>query len=219
MCRLTLVAVFVLSAAIGRSLSMSNSTHMTINPDITDAHVLRGWFDSLNAEPAYKSHSGGGALGGGSVVFKREEQRTLAEVKDSQMGMSDHTDYFSCRATIVHIRADNLFYPACPTERCNKKVVDSNEGWRCEKCDRSYKDPEYRYVLSMSVADYTGQVWLQGFNDVGLVVFEKTANELHEMKERDEAAYNAVLARANCNTFNFNCQAKQDTYNVRCPFG
>ncbi len=34
----------------------------------------------------------------------------------------------------------------------------------------------------MSVADYSGQAWLQGFNDVGNMVFGMTANELINFK-------------------------------------
>ena len=43
-------------------------------------------------------------------------------------------------------------------------------------------DTMYRYIMSMAVADHTGQAWLQGFNDVGVAVFGKTADELHEIK-------------------------------------
>lgn len=38
------------------------------------------------------------------------------------------------------------------------------------------------YIMSMSVADYSGQAWLQGFNDVGIAVFGMTADELHELQ-------------------------------------
>ena len=34
----------------------------------------------------------------------------------------------------------------------------------------------------MAVADWSGQAWLQGFNDAGLAVFEKTADEVMEIK-------------------------------------
>lgn len=203
----------------GRSLSMSNATHMSVNPDINEAHVLRGWFDSLNSPPAFKSHSGGSSSAGGFGDIRREAMKTLLEVRALQENVPDGGENFSCRGTILHIKADNLFYPACPT--CNKKVIEGSEGWRCEKCDRAYTEPEYRFMMSMSVADHTGQVWLNGFNDVGLVVFGKTASELHELKERDESAYTAAIARATCNTYNFNCRAKQDTYNEqsRVRFG
>jgi replication factor A1 len=39
-----------------------------------------------------------------------------------------------------------------------------------------------RYIMSMAVADWSGQAWLQGFNEAGLVVFEKTADEVHDIK-------------------------------------
>jgi replication factor A1 len=34
----------------------------------------------------------------------------------------------------------------------------------------------------MAVADWSGQAWLQGFNEAGLVVFGKTADEIHDIK-------------------------------------
>lgn len=41
-----------------------------------------------------------------------------------------------------------------------------------------------RYILSMAVADCSGQAWLQGFNDAGTMVFGVTADELMELKVR-----------------------------------
>lgn len=41
-----------------------------------------------------------------------------------------------------------------------------------------------RYIMSLAVADWSGQAWLQGFNDVGVAVFGMPANELVEIKVR-----------------------------------
>ncbi|KLO19144.1 replication factor-a protein [Schizopora paradoxa] len=196
----------------GRSLSMLGSSMMTSNPDIPEAHVLRGWYDATGSDQTFKSYSGS-ATSSGSGSFRREELRTLENVKESQLGMGDKQEYFSCRATILHVKHDNLSYPACQTENCNKKVVETHEGWRCEKCDRSFERPDYRFIVSMSVADYTSQAWLQGFNDVGTVVFGMTANELISFKENDESKYNAAIHKALAASYNFTCRAKQDTYN------
>jgi replication factor A1 len=86
------------------------------------------------------------------------------------------------------------------------------------------------------VADWSGQAWLQGFNDAGLAVFGMSANDLVQVKvcvcvdsvsvghpncftqERDEAEYNVLMHKANCTAFNFACRAKQDTYNVIVSF-
>lgn len=36
--------------------------------------------------------------------------------------------------------------------------------------------------MSLAVADYSGQAWLQGFNDVGVAIFGMSANELLEIR-------------------------------------
>jgi replication factor A1 len=199
----------------GRSLSMYSSSTMSINPEIDECFALRGWYDAIGAESSFQSHTNnfsGGA--GNSGAFERSQLRDLNEVKTSQVGLSDKgPENFSTRATIMHIKPETISYPACQTPSCNKKVTESGGSWRCEKCDQSFPKPQYRYLISMAVADWSGQAWLQGFNDAGLAVFGKTADELNEIKERDESEYNVIMHRANCNTFNFACRAKQDTYN------
>ncbi|OJA10202.1 hypothetical protein AZE42_05120 [Rhizopogon vesiculosus] len=196
----------------GRSLSMVSTSIMSIAPDIEEAHLLRGWYDGIGSGESFQSHSS--ALSGSSFGgFNRNEMRHLSDVKESQLGMSDKPEVFSCRATIAHIKSENISYPACPTQDCNKKVVDVGDGWKCEKCDKTFERPEYRYIMSMAVADWSAQAWLQGFNEAGLVVFGKTADEVHEIKENNEAEYNALMAQSTGVTFNFSCRAKQDTYN------
>lgn len=129
---------------------------------------------------------------------------TCRHVKDTNMGQSDSGDYFSCRGTVVNIKADSVMYAACPGDKCSKKVHEGAPGeWRCEKCDRSYSAPEYRsagaallswrpvltslssrYLLSMSVADWTDQLWLQVFNEIGVTLFGMTAKALHDLQVR-----------------------------------
>lgn len=167
----------------GRSLSMYSSSTMNINPEIDEAYALRGWYDAIGAESSFKSHTSAFAAGGNSAAFDRTQIRSLEEVKISGVGTSDKgPETFSARATIMHIKSDNLSYPACPTQGCNKKVTEMGGSWRCEKCDRSFEKPEYRYIISLAVADWSGQAWVQGFNEAGIVVFGKTADELNEIK-------------------------------------
>jgi replication factor A1 len=78
---------------------------------------------------------GGGA--GGAQAIRPDEIKTIGQVKDDNIGTSDKTEYFSTRATINFVKHETFSYPACPTEGCNKKVVEEGDGWRCEKCDRT----------------------------------------------------------------------------------
>lgn len=60
-------------------------------------------------------------------------------------------DYFSSVATVVYLRKENCMYQACPTQDCNKKVIDQQNGlYRCEKCDSEFPNFKYRMILSVS---------------------------------------------------------------------
>ncbi|KAF8623485.1 hypothetical protein AX15_006268 [Amanita polypyramis BW_CC] len=205
----------------GRSLSMFSSSTMYVNPDINDCFLLRGWYDSLAPGHSFASHSIPFSGAASTTGFNRSEMMSLQDVKKSQLGMNDKADFFSAKATIMHIKSDNIWYPGCPTPSCTKKVMEINGNWRCEKCDQSFPKPEYRYIISLAAADWSGQAWLQGFNDVGVAIFGMSADDLVQIKENDEAKYNAILHRANCQTYNFVCRAKQDNYNdqIRIRYG
>ncbi|KAK0441014.1 hypothetical protein EV421DRAFT_1813498 [Armillaria borealis] len=205
----------------GRSLSMVSSSMMSVNPDMDEAFALRGWYDNEGQTSTFQAHSRGGAAGASGGGFNRSQIRSLLEVKESEMGQSDKTEYFSTRATIMHIKSDNIAYPACQNESCNKKVVQNGDIWRCEKCEQNFDSPSYRYIISMAVADWSGQAWLNGFNEVGQMIFDMSADALMAKKNDDDAQFNAIMHRANGATYNFSCRAKQDSYNdtVRVRYG
>ncbi|RDX56449.1 replication factor-a protein [Lentinus brumalis] len=196
----------------GRSLSMMSSSSMHMNPDIPEAHALRGWFDAAGSDQTFQAHTST-FTGGGGITFDRAEVRNLNEVKTAEFGMSDKPEYFCAQATIMHIKNDTISYPACPSQGCNKKVVELGDSWRCEKCDKSYPKPQHRYMVSMAVSDYSGQAWFSGFNDVGETIFGMPADELVDIRERDDSQFNQVVERAIGTTYNFACRAKQDSYN------
>jgi replication factor A1 len=127
-------------------LSLLSSGSLVISPDVPEAHALKGWYMDGGSHMSFKSHTQAGLSSAPGGAVNRNEMRTINEIKDAQLGMSDKTDYFSMRATVMHIKTDNIVYPACPTPQCNKKVIESHDGWRCEKCDRSHEMPEYRSV-------------------------------------------------------------------------
>lgn len=51
----------------------------------------------------------------------------------------------------MYLRKENCLYQACPSQDCNKKVVDQQNGmFRCEKCDKEFPNFKYRLILSVS---------------------------------------------------------------------
>ncbi|OAX85193.1 hypothetical protein ACJ72_00422 [Emergomyces africanus] len=195
----------------GRSLSLLSSGSMNVDPDIEDAHKLKGWYDAQGRSETFATHdslSNAAGFGDRASSFK-----SIAQVHEGNLGMSEKPDYFSVKATVVYIKQDTMAYPACLTDKCNKKVLqDENGQWRCERCDQSFPHPEYRYILSVNVCDHTGSLWLSCFDEVGKALLGTSANELMELKENDERAYEELVQKSNCRPWNFNCRAKMDNF-------
>lgn len=199
----------------GRSLSLLSSGTMNVDPDIDEAHKLKGWYDGSGRNEQFQSHintmSTVTTAGNG---LERNAYKTIAQVRDENLGMGENTDWFTVKATIIYVKQDNIAYPACLTEGCNKKTVEFDPGqWRCEKCQKTWDRPEYRYILQINVADFTGQMWLSCFNDVGVQIMGMPANDLMAMRdEGDERRVTEAFSDANCKTFVFKCKAKMDTF-------
>ncbi|KAK5114489.1 hypothetical protein LTR62_002424 [Meristemomyces frigidus] len=198
----------------GRSLSLLSSGTMNVDPDIDEAHMLKGWYVGGGRNDQFQSHANTMSTVTAAGGADRNATKSIAQVRDENLGMGDETDWFSVKATVIYIKQDNVSYPACLSEGCNKKVVEIDPGvWRCEKCEKNFDKPEYRYIMSVNVSDHTGQIWLQCFNDVGVQIMGMPADNLMQMRdEGEERKVTDAFAEANCKTFVFRCKAKMDTY-------
>ncbi|RAH45988.1 replication factor A subunit protein RFA1 [Aspergillus brunneoviolaceus CBS 621.78] len=195
----------------GRSLSLLSSGSITVDPDIEEAHKLKGWYDAQGRDGVFTSHA---SMSGTAMSAARPDHfKTIAQVREEQLGMSDEAVYFSLKATVIYIKQDNICYPACLSEGCNKKVTELDPGqWRCERCDKTHSRPEYRYIMLVNVSDHTGQLWLSCFDDVGRQMMGTTADQLMELRQADERAAGELFQDANCRTWNFRCRAKIDHF-------
>ncbi|XP_008994611.1 replication protein A 70 kDa DNA-binding subunit isoform X2 [Callithrix jacchus] len=195
----------------GRSLSVLSSSTIIVNPDIPEAYKLRGWFDSegqaLDGVSISDLKSGG--LGGSSTNWK-----TLYEVKSENLGQGDKPDYFSSVATVVYLRKENCMYQACPTQDCNKKVIDQQNGlYRCEKCDTEFPSFKYRMILSVNIADFQENQWVTCFQESAEAILGQSAAYLGELKDKNEQAFEEVFQNANFRSFIFRVRVKVETYN------
>uniref|UniRef100_A0A8V5GS17 Replication protein A subunit n=1 Tax=Melopsittacus undulatus TaxID=13146 RepID=A0A8V5GS17_MELUD len=195
----------------GRSLSLMSSSTIVINPDTPEAFKLRGWFDSEGQllECTSISDVKGGLAPGANTNWK-----TLYEAKTENLGQGDKADYFSCVGTVVHLRKENCMYQACPSQGCNKKVVDQQNGlYRCEKCDSEFPNFKYRMMLMVTIADYLEYQWVTCFQEAAEFILGQNAAFLGELKEKNEQAFEEVFQNANFNTYEFRIRVKLETYN------
>lgn len=199
----------------GRSLSLLSSGSMMVDPDIDEAHKLRGWFNAVGQNVTFSTHQNmAGAASGGS----KNETKFISQVIEEESYLQDTPTYLTIRASVVYIKNTGpMAYPACSTQGCNKKVIEEEPGqWRCEKCQVSFPQPNYRYVLSINVADHTGSLWLSLFDEAGEAVMGMSANDFMKIKLDDEENgsinHSNILQEATCKTYNFRTRAKMETY-------
>jgi len=198
----------------GRSLSLLSSGTMSVDPDIPDAHRLKGWYDSQGRTGSFATHNNMASVG--RATGRKEEIKLIKQIKDESLGVGGDA-YFLLKATVIYIRQKNFCYAACanPNGQCNKKVEElPDETWRCEKCDMNFPRPNYRFILGVNVCDHSGQIWLTCFDEVARMITGTTADHIMEViNDGGETAANPIFEEANCRIYNFKCRAKMETFN------
>jgi replication factor A1 len=199
----------------GRNLSVGTGTVFQLNPDIEEAHKLRGWFDNGGNEvetTGLSNQVGGGSAGGG--VMTQSNWKTLEHLKSDNLGMGDKPDYFTCKGTILYGKKDNSMYMACPGEGCNKKIIDQNDGsYRCEKCAKSYNEFNWRMILSINLADAYDSTWATCFQETAELILGIKANDLGELKTTGSPKFDEYFSECVFKEFNFSLRCKMETYN------
>lgn len=194
----------------GRSLSAMASSQIIHNPDLREGHMLKGWFehDGHNMDFHGYKNDGMGGGGGGSTNWK-----CFAEIKSENIG-ADKPEYFTTKATVLFLRKENCMYQACPTESCNKKVVDQGNGmYRCEKCAREFPNYKWRMILSANLGDYSDNQWVTCFQESAEAMLGIKADDLGALKDSNEQAFDQVFTEACFKSYIFKFRAKVETYN------
>jgi replication factor A1 len=217
----------------GISLSTTTSSVISMNPDIPESHQLRGWYDSIgmnlhhfstmtsSTTNTHTSLSSTGTTYSGSITD--DDYKTLAQIKDENLGFGEKPSYFTTKATVTVLRHDTSFaYASCPTPNCNKKVNEMGVNrFYCEKCQKEYPKCDHRYILNIGFTDHTNTSWLSCFNDIGTLIMGHTADELMQWKQNgDMEKFLACFNMALYKTFHLKVRAKQESYQgemkVRC---
>jgi len=191
-----------------KSLSLLGSTVMQINPDIEEAHRLRGWYDSLPSNTEFNSISARSDVGANAQFL------TIKGAQLAQLGGGDKADYYSMYSHLIFVKSESALYKACPKPDCQKKVVDRNDGtYRCEKCNDETENFKYRLMLSAQLSDSTGNQWVTMFQETAENLLGTTSTELGRLMEESKEEYSDVFQRQMFKLFETRARAKMETYN------
>lgn len=193
-----------------KSLSCLSSTMLRLNPDVPEAHKLRGWYDNGGADADIVNISAkSGNFTGGS-----NEWISFSEAESRQLGTGEKGDYYSLLGVLTFTFSENAVYKACPQEQCNKKLVDQENGlFRCEKCNREYPNYKHRILLAANVSDPTGDQRVTLFNEAAETMLGKSAEEIARLSEYDKNEYNKIFDEVKFKTFVFKFRTKMENFN------
>lgn len=192
----------------GRSLSALQSTTVVPNPDVEQAHALKGWYDAQGRTETFNKFDSG-------VSRRDDSRRTLQSVEDDNLGHSAKPDYFNAKVVIVFVGRKGVTYPACTNDGCNKKVTEETDGsWRCDKCNVTMSAPNYRYMASLIVADPTTSIWTSSFDETARIIFGKPASEVAAIVDAEnDPNLTLVSSYALFDEYVVRCQARLDDFN------
>lgn len=193
----------------GKTISTLLSSIMKINPDIPEAHRLRGWFDNEGVQNNITNISAKSTASRFDTPWI-----SIKDVQEQNLGQGERGDYFQFKGTVLLFRSERALYKACPSEDCNKKVNDLENGmYRCDKCSRDF--PNFKYLLlgSVNVADWSGNMWVSLFASEAEKILGMTSQAVGEASENSPQALAEIADKTHFKQFIFKCRAKMDTYN------
>lgn len=85
----------------GRSLSLLSSGSMVVDPDIDEAHKLRGWFNAVGQNATFSTHQNMAGASGGS---SKNDNKLISQCIEEESYLQDTPTYMSLRASVVYVK-------------------------------------------------------------------------------------------------------------------
>ena len=167
-----------------KNLSFSNAVSQVFwgptLPNIPEVQDMIHWRDTTNVgEGDFTQISKSGDRP--TRFWKSLDQ---IEEESASVGQADKERKFDwTKVYVSHIKTDDgMYYPACLTEKCMKKLSGDDAsgiylaiiyaqkfiililGWSCFTCGERYNRAPLRYTLSLKIEDGTNCLWVTAFS-------------------------------------------------------
>ncbi len=188
------------------TLLTSFQSSIVFEPEDDAVLYLRAWFHNQDPDRI--------TLNVRNLTIRRwATGETIMSIKEKYSNMNKK--YIHVKATIVNIKA--MCYEACPRPDCycRKVIFDcTRERFYCRRCYESYTadDVDYRYILDLCIADYTGSMWVRTFSATeGIIMIENRM--MHELQISNNDEYQRVINAATFRQFDFMLKSEVNEYN------
>uniref|UniRef100_A0A7N0ZYF7 Replication protein A subunit n=1 Tax=Kalanchoe fedtschenkoi TaxID=63787 RepID=A0A7N0ZYF7_KALFE len=197
----------------GKSLGTISTSQLLIEPDFPEAHRLKEWYYKEGRSAPVVSISREPGMG------RMDARKTISQIKSERLGTSEKPDWITVSASICFVKLDNFCYTACPLSigdrQCSKKVTNNGDGkFKCERCEQTIDECDYRYILQFQIQDHTGLTYVTAFQECAEELLGISAKELFYLKneQHDDEKCAEIIHRVLFERYLFKLKVKEETY-------
>ena len=140
---------------------------------------------------------------------------------------TDQYHFYFLNGYVSRIKNDErIYYAACMSDNCRRKVVEDAHGYRCEHCNKTFMSYRPTYMITAKVSDFTDSIYVNFAREHGAALMGKqsplsliycvgmTAEEFKEFKETEteekmQMYFDSLLFK----TFNVMVKGKFEFFN------
>ena len=100
----------------------------------------------------------------------------ISEINDclQQENDTDTCHFYFLNGYVSRIKNDErIFYAACMSDNCRRKVIEDSHGWRCEHCQKSFQTYRPTYMITAKVSDFTDSIYVNFARENGSALMGK----------------------------------------------
>ncbi|XP_043470939.1 replication protein A 70 kDa DNA-binding subunit-like [Leptopilina heterotoma] len=193
-----------------KSLSTVSSTIVQANPAIPDVDRIITWYNDTEKAKTAKMISNTISVSSSSLSWLN-----FLQVQEQNIGLQEKNNMFLTKAVIGSLNHQNCLYKACPSDNCNKKLLDPINGmYRCVKCNADFPNFTYKMIIQASLLDYTQELRVTIFNNEAEQILNKSAQEVGNIQENLSIdAYGDIFENCKLKYYNFKILMKQEHFN------
>jgi replication factor-a protein 1 (Rpa1) len=88
--------------------------------------------------------------------------------------------------SLSYEKIEKTIYLSCPNQKCKKKVFERDGKFKCEACNETYSRWKPKYMLTMKIADITGRMIIQFYDEWAEKVISRRAGMIKELIDKNE---------------------------------
>jgi replication factor A1 len=138
---------------------------------------------------------------------RRTAISTLHELNSAMDEVTSSGTWSEAVCFLTSMRFGKSYYIGCP--KCKKKVVEEEDS-KCNHCGQEYSHAQYRYVLSINVADYTDSLWVNAYDEAGEALLGMPAVQFAKL---DEDAFQSHMKKVRYRHKKLRMVTKDQEYN------